>query len=184
MLKVTGSIKRAFTFPADPATALAYYSDLSRLIHFLPHVSLIQIYNRRQLRVCYQSLELGAYTVCIFCDLESRVDFENRILTVSPMKSPTPVSSQANLNTTTGHGYFALETRFHDLGNQETRMEYTLQLAALLPRPRGLRLMPGRVVDRITASITDGRVREIADGFVRHSIKAFPSWLAENHTQI
>ena len=183
MLKVTGSIKRAFTFPADPATALAYYSDLSRLIQFLPHVSLIEIYNNSQLRVCYQSQELGAYTVCIFCDLESRVDLENRILTVMPIASPAPVFSRANLNTTTGHGYFALETHFHDLGNQETRMEYTLQLAARLPRPRSLHLMPGRVVDRITAGITDGRVREIADGFVRHSIKAFPTWLANNHQQ-
>ena len=184
MLKVTGSIQRAFTFPADPDTALAYYSDLSRLIHFLPHVTLNQIYNSSQLRVRYQSQELGAYTVCIFCDLEIRVDPENRILTVGPMKSPTPVSSQANLNTTTGHGYFALETHFHDLGNQQTRMEYSLQLAARLPRPRGLRLMPGRVVDRITTSITDGRVREIADGFVRHSIKAFPTWLANDHKQM
>lgn len=181
MLKVTGSIQRAFTFPADPSTALAYYGNLNRLIQFLPHISLVEIYSSNQLRVRYQSLELGAYTVRIFCDLKSHVDHENCMLTVTPVESSTPVPAQANLSTTVGHGYFALETHFHDLGNQQTRMEYSLQLAARLLRPSGMRLMPGRVVDRITNSITDGRVREIADGFVRQSVEAFPAWVANNH---
>lgn len=181
MLKVTGSIKRAFTFPADPPTALAYYSDLTRIIHFLPHVTPVEIYSSSQLRVCYQSLELGAYTVRIFCDLQGSVDRENHIFTVMPMQTTTPVPARADLSTTTGYGYFAIETRFRNLNNRQTRMEYSLQLAARLPRPHSMRLMPGRVVDRITESITGGRVREIADGFIRQSIAAFPTWLSDNH---
>lgn len=72
---------------------------------------------------------------------------------------------------------FAIETQFFDLGPQ-TRIEYTIRLKAELERPLGMRLMPKRVVNRIAQSITDGRVREIADGFIKESMDAFPAWEA------
>lgn len=40
MINITGSITRAFVFPAIPETALIYYSDISRVAAFLlPHQS-------------------------------------------------------------------------------------------------------------------------------------------------
>jgi hypothetical protein len=180
MINVTGSIKRAFLFPADSSTALAYYGDLSRIATFLPHITLVKSYSHNQVRLHYKTVELGTYTISIFCDLQSIADKDESILYVKPLKTSAPAPAQATLNTTSGHGYFTSQTNFYTLGEQ-TRVEYSLQLQANLLRPLGLRLMPGRVVNRIVQSITDGRTHEIADGFIERSITAFPLWLANDH---
>ena len=69
MINITGSIKRAFIFPAVPQTALTYYSDISRVTRFLPHISLIHSYDHHQIRMLYETVELGVYTIQIYSDL-------------------------------------------------------------------------------------------------------------------
>lgn len=179
MINITGSIKRAFVFPAIPKVALTYYSDLSRVTEFLPHISLVHTYARNQIRMLYETVELGAYTIQIYSDLESSVDWEKMVLHVYPVKieTATPVQPDTSMRHSTGNGLFAIDTQFFDLGNQ-TRIEYVIRLKAELERPLGMRLMPKRVVKRIAQSITDERVREIADGFIKQSVAAFPEWEA------
>lgn len=181
MINITGSIKRSFLFPAVPNVALTYYSDISRVAHFLPHISLVHIYAVNQVRVLYETVELGAYTIQIYSDLESNVDRKQKLLNVYPVKIQTaaPIPTETTMRHSTGHGLFAIDTQFFDLGNQ-TRIEYTIRLKANLARPLGMRLMPKRVVKRIAQSITDGRIREIADGFIKASVDAFPEWQAQN----
>lgn len=179
MINITGSIKRAFVFPAIPKIALTYYSDLSRVAEFLPHISLVHAYSQNQIRMLYETVELGTYTIQIYSDLESSVDWKKSLLQVYPVKIETaaPVQPETSIRHTTGSGLFAIDTQFFDLGNQ-TRIEYAISLQAELERPLGMRLMPKRVVKRIAQSITDERVREIADGFIKQSIEAFPEWEA------
>jgi hypothetical protein len=179
MIEITGSIKRAFIFPAIPKVALTYYSDLSRVAEFLPHISLVHTYAHNQIRMLFETVELGAYTIQIYSDLESTVDWEEMVLHVYPVKIETavPIQPETSMRHSTGGGLFAIDTQFFDLGNQ-TRIEYAIRLKAELERPLGMRLMPKRVVKRIAQSITDERVREIADGFIRQSIEAFPQWEA------
>lgn len=179
MINITGSITRAFVFPALPEVALAYYSDLSRVAEFLPHISLVHTYAYNQIRMLYETVELGAYTIQIYSDLESSVDWEKMLLHVYPVKIETavPVESDTSIRHSTGSGLFAIDTQFFDLGSQ-TRIEYAIRLHAELERPLGMRLMPKRVVKRIAQSITDERVREIADGFIKQSVAAFPEWKA------
>ena len=179
MINITGSIKRAFVFPAIPKVALTYYSDLSRVAEFLPHISLVHAYNQNQIRMLYATVELGAYTIQIYSDLESSVDCEKKLLQVYPVKIETaaPIEPETSARHSTGSGLFAIDTQFFDLGSQ-TRLEYTIRLKAELERPLGMRLMPKRVVKRIAQSITDERVREIADGFIKKSVEAFPAWEA------
>lgn len=181
MIKITGSIKRAFIFPAIPKLALLYYSDLSRIAEFLPHISLIHAYAPTQIRILYESIELGTYTIQIYSDLESCINWEKYHLHVYPVKIETaaPIKAEKSIRHTTGHGLFAIDAQFFDLGNQ-TRIEYTIQLKGALERPSGMRLMPKRVVNRIAKSVTNGRVREIGDGFIKESIAAFPAWQAKN----
>lgn len=178
-MNITGSIKRAFVFPAAPKVALTYYSDISRVAEFLPHISLVHVYTQNQIRMLYETVELGAYTIQIYSDLESKVDWQEMFLNVYPVKieSAPPVRPETTMRQATGSGLFAIETYFFDLGSQ-TRVEYTIRLKAELERPLGMRLMPKRVVNRITQSITDERVKEIADGFIKSSIEAFPKWEA------
>ena len=181
MIKITGSIKRAFIFPAMPQIALDYYSDLSRIAEFLPHISLVHTYSVNQIRMLYESIELGTYTIQIYSDLESHIDWEKQFLHVYPVKIETavPIKAEKSVRHTTGHGLFAIDAQFFDLG-QQTRVEYTIQLKGELERPLGMRLMPKRVVNRIAKSITSSRIREIADGFIKRSTDAFPAWQAQN----
>ncbi len=179
MINITGSIKRAFVFPAIPKVALTYYSDLSRVAEFLPHISLVHAYNQNQIRMLYETVELGAYTIQIYSDLECNVDWEKSLLQVYPVKIETaaPIQQETSMRHTTSSGLFAIDTQFFDMGSQ-TRIEYSIRLKAELERPLGMRLMPKRVVKRIAQSITDERVREIADGFIKKSVEAFPAWEA------
>lgn len=184
MINLTGSIKRAFVFPAVPKVALTFYSDLSRVAAFLPHISLVHTYAYNQIRMMYETVELGAYTIQIYSDLECSVDWENMLLQVYPVRLETavPINPETSVRHSTGSGLFAIDTQFFDLGNQ-TRIEYAIRLQAELERPLGMRLMPKRVVKRIAQSITDERVREIADGFIKQSVAAFPEWEA-NHQPV
>ncbi|KAA3664051.1 MAG: hypothetical protein DWQ04_07655 [Chloroflexi bacterium] len=180
MIKVTGSIKRAFVFPADTNTALFYYSELERITQFMPHINPVEVYEPNQIRVLYKTLELGSYAIRIFCDLHSTVELDEQTLLLQPLNKYQPVESKASINTTTGQGIFSLSAKFFELDEHQTRVEYEIILDANLPRPLGMRLMPRRVVNRIAKNITDSRIREIADGFIAASVAAFPEWAAEN----
>ncbi len=179
MINITGSIKRAFVFPAAPTVALTYYSDLSRVTAFLPHISLVHAYAPNQIRILYETVELGTYTIQIYSDLENSVSWEQMTLNVYPvtLKAAPPIHPETTMRQATGSGLFAIDTQFFDLGSQ-TRIEYTIRLKAELERPLGMRLMPKRVVKRIAQSITNERIKEIADGVIKNSIEAFPTWEA------
>ena len=185
MINITGSIKRAFVFPAIPQIALSYYSDISRITEFLPHISLVHTYKQNQIRILYETVELGAYTIQIYSDLESNVNEDEMTLHVYPVKieTATAITAEASGRHSAGHGLFAIDSQFFDMGNQ-TRVEYVIRLQAELERPLGMRLMPKRVVKRIAQSITDERIREIADGFIKASVDAFPNWQSNTNHRV
>ncbi|MCA9948167.1 MAG: hypothetical protein KDE48_00845 [Anaerolineales bacterium] len=178
MIKLQGATKREFHFPAEPGIAIRFFSDFQRIAIFLPHITVATVYTPNALRMHYRSVEMGAYTINLFADVQSVIDSENGIIHILPLKGKTPVPSEATLNTSSCYGDFASKAIFMDAGD-ESFIEYHLKLGAQLPRPRGLRMMPGRVVNRIAKSISEGRVREIADGFMVNALAAFPHWLAE-----
>jgi hypothetical protein len=99
------------------------------------------------------------------------------MLLIEPLPSTSPVSPDSTLNTTTGYGFYSSQSLFR-AAEGCTEIDYSLNFQAHLPRPRGLRMMPGRIVNRIAQSISDGRVEEIASGFMRNATAAFPEWLA------
>lgn len=176
MIEISGTIARDFLFPADVVTALAYYGELGRILPLLPHVSVLHTYAGHQFRVRYQTVELGAYTINIISDLQSEVDRQARVIAVRPGAFDVPVAAKAQLTSSTAYGLFSMMARFYELGEAETKIEYKLALQAQMPRPRGLRLMPKRALSRIGQGITNGRLREMADGFISQSLAAFPDW--------
>lgn len=178
MISLNGSIRRKFFFPADLLTTLIYFSDLSRVVYLLPHISLDEEYSNNKVRIRYQTVELGAYTINIFCDLALDIDVDQSTIKVSPLTGYEEVPGDATLNATTGHGYYSSVAK---LAAQDggTAIDYQLQFESKLPRPRGLRMMPKRVVDRIAQSISIGRVEEIADGFMANALEAFDEWVAQ-----
>jgi hypothetical protein len=177
MITLDGSIRRTFQFPADPDTTLRFFGDLSRIVRFLPHIQVVEVYSGDELRVLYQTVELGAYTINIFCDIGCQSDLEGSKLLIQPLPSAVSVSSASTLNTTTGYGFYSSESLFRAVDGI-TEIDYSLNFRARFPRPHGLRMMPGRIVHRIARSISDGRVEEMASGFMRNATAAFPEWLA------
>jgi hypothetical protein len=177
MIKVTGSADRSFTFPGELPVAYAYYADVGRVLSYLPHICLVQAYGPDSFRLLYSTTELGTYHIRIFADVQTTLG-EGWVVRVRPLEGVRPVKTQAGLRSSTTQGYFSSQSVFQDNGDK-TQIKYSLQLQADLPTPLGFRLMPGAMVDRIARSITNMRIREIADGFVERSTHAFPYWLAE-----
>lgn len=177
MITLNGIIQRKFYFPADPLTTMIYFSDLSRVAHFLPHISVVETYAGDKVRIRYQTVELGAYTINIYCDLELKVDSDKFIITIDPLAGCAEVEGDATLNATTGYGYYN-STATLTPEDDGTTIDYHFQFQSKLQRPRGLRMMPKRIVDRIAQSISLGRVEEIAEGFMESATAAFPDWFA------
>ena len=178
MIQVSGSETRSFMVPAELPTAFAYYSDLARVLTYLPHISVVRAYSDDQFRVLYSTTELGIYHIRIFCDLQASIDERERSLILQPMVDVPQVHPTVGAKSVTAQGYYRSRSVFRDTGGA-TSIEYSLELEADLPTPLGLRLVSGNVVARIAQEITQRRTREIADGFIERSIDAFPSWLAE-----
>jgi hypothetical protein len=177
MITLNGSIQRKFYFPADPVTALIYFSELSRVTFLLPHINVIETYASDRVRIRYQTVELGAYTINIICDLVCTVDVEEMTIDISPLTGCAEVESEATLNATTAYGHYASKARLYP-EDGGTGIDYDFQFKSNLQRPRGLRMVPKRIVDRIAQSISLGRVEEIVEGFMENANEAFDEWYA------
>lgn len=178
MITLNGTIQRKFYFPADPLTTLIYFSDLSRVTHLLPHIVVVEAYAGNKVRIRYQTVELGAYTINIFCDLDSVVDLDKMEITIGPLEDFEQVTQEVTLNSTTGYGHYASTAKLSP-EDDGTAIDYYFHFKSELLRPRGLRMMPKRVVDRIAHSISLGRVEEIAEGFMENALDAYYDWYAE-----
>jgi len=181
MIHISGSAQRSFIFPAPLPLAYTFYADVGRLLNYLPHISLVRAFGPDSFRLLYHSLELGAYRIRIYADVQTTLE-EGWVIRVHPLRGITPVASKAGFHSATAQGYFSSRSAFHEEGDQ-TRIEYSLKLQGKLPTPKGLRFMPGSMVSHIAQSITNMRIREICDGFIERSIEAYPHWVAEmgNH---
>jgi hypothetical protein len=177
MITLNGSIQRKFYFPADPITSLIYFSELSRVTFLLPHINVIETYADDKVRIRYQTVELGAYTINIICDLVCTVDVEKMTIDIGPLSGCEEVESEATLNATTAYGYYASSARLYP-EDGGTGIDYDFQFKSILQRPRGLRMVPKRIVDRIAQSISLGRVEEIVEGFMENASEAFDDWYA------
>ena len=179
MIRVSGSARRSFVFRGERPLAYAYYSDVGRLLSYLPHICLVRAYGPDRFRLLYRATELGLYQVRLFADVQATLE-EGWVVRVHPLEGIPPVKALAGVHSTSTQGYFSSQSVFHDEGGR-TRVEYSLRLWGDLPSPQGLRLMPGMMVTRIANRITKMRMHEIADGFVERTLDAFPYWLDEMH---
>ncbi len=172
MIEIKGSVSLSFNFPAALPVAYAFYRDLGRTVHFLPHISTVYQYSLDEYRMLYSTTELGIYRVRLFCDLCISPASTERLLKIVPIEDKPPVQTEFGIYSLTAQGYYASESIFHAEGEQ-TRIDYLLALSARLPVPIGIRFMPDSVLNSIASSITQWRIHEIAQGFINRSIAAF-----------
>ena len=173
MIEISGKIHRSFLFPADLPTAFDFYSDVNRIIHYLPHISLVHKYSDGQYRMLYRTTELGIYRVSIYCDFMADPQAEEQTLFIGPSNNRrVPVQPEAGLYSLVGQGYYSSVSRFYP-DESRTKIEYQLELKSELPVPLGLRLMPTNVVESIANNITRWRMKEIVEGFIQRSTTAY-----------
>lgn len=182
LIQITGSAQRYFSFPANLPTAMAYYSNLVPMLVHLPHICLIEDYGNNQFQACYTTTELGIYQVKIYCNLQAFVNPEVNTLQMVSLDGAPQVEAEAGFNFTTATGHFASKSVFFEDEPDRTNIQYSLELRAELPKPFGLKYMFSDIVDKIAGSITYYRIDEIAEGFIKNSIKAFPQWKSRDDT--
>ncbi len=178
MLKIAGSTSLTFDFPTDIQTSMRFFDGLERLSAYLPLIDFVERLDQTALRLVYNATELGAYHIRIYTDVRPQLDIVEKRLLVMPATEFDPIPKRAAFNASTGQGFYASESLFHPSKDGHTKIDFRLELKAQLPRPKGLRFMPGGVVDSIASNITEKRIGEIAAGFVANAKAALPLWLA------
>lgn len=178
MIKLAGNATLTFDFPAPLHVAYAYYSDLETVLNYLPHIEIVESFGPDQFRLLYANREFGGYSMQIYCDLRALIEGGLHVIRIVPEENVPPVDMSAGVNSSVGRGYFSSRGLFFENG-EATRIEYEFELRSKLPRPLGMRLMPGRMVNGIARNVTRTRMREIAEGFIDRSLAEFPCWLAE-----
>lgn len=177
MININSAAKLSFMFPSDRVTAYAYYSDMHRLVSHLRYITLVRHGADCQFRMYYNTVELGAYHIHVYCDVRMELDSEKSVIRIVPVDNDPPIETAVTFTSTTTRGYYSSEAYFYEAGEDQTRIEYTLRMKATPPRPAGLGFMPQRFVDGIAHNITTNRVKEIAEHFITSSLESFPIWL-------
>ncbi|PID85392.1 MAG: hypothetical protein CSB13_08255 [Chloroflexi bacterium] len=178
MIKISAKARFSFMFPADRNTTFEFYSDMKRLATYLQHIDLIDTQLNNEYRLYYNTVELGTYHIHVYCDVRMEASPANYEIAILSIENLPPIETHVTINATTTRGFYSSEAKFHAEGN-ETRVEYALAMQAKPPRPKGMRFMPGKMVDKIANNITNHRMREIAEHFIESSIADFSRWQAE-----
>ncbi len=179
MITISGKTQLTFTLPTAVTTAFHFYQDIHRILPYLPRIQLVQAQGVQHVRVCYHSRELNAYDVAIYCDVQAESDPANYTIRLSPREAGTPVKAKSSFNRTEAYGRYTSTSIFYHDGDR-TRLEYSLELSAELPKPWAIKLVPDGIMDAIANSITNHRIHEIASGFIMKSALDIPAWAAQN----
>lgn len=179
MITISGRAQLTFTLPTAVTTAFHFYRDIHRILPYLPRIQLVQTYGDQHLRLCYLSRELNAYDVAIYCDVQAEADPTSYTIRLTPREAGTPVKAKSSFHRTEAYGRYTSTSVFYPDGDR-TRLEYSLELAAELPKPWATKLVPDSIMDAIANSITNHRIHEIASGFIMKSALDIPAWAAQN----
>ena len=178
MITISGAAKLTFTLPTDIDTAFAYFADLRRVIGFLPRIQFVEAFDDNFLRLCYANRELNAYDIRIYCDAVTHIDYANYAIRIAPQEGPKPIKPKAGLQSASTMGVYQSVSYFFAEGEQ-TRLEYHIELAADLPKPWALTMVPDTFMNSIAGNISRHRIHEIADGFIERSLADLPGWIEE-----
>ena len=140
----------------------------------------VETFAKNEYRLWYNTVELGRYHIHVYCDVRMELDWDQRVIRLLPIQNFPAIPTKVTVNATSTRGYYSSEGRFFALDDEEaTRIEYMLRMKATPPKPKGMKLIPGRLVDSVAQNITANRMKEVADGFIQSSVQGFPQWRDE-----
>lgn len=150
-----------------------FFSDIGRILHYLPHISIVDKYSEGKYRVKYSSRELGVYRVNIYCDLAADLQPERNKIYIKPLISNIKaIEPKAGYYYLVSNGNYYSSSQFYPEGD-ETRIDFELKLEADMPAPLAVKFLPDGVVDSLASSIMHVRIQEIIDGFISRSVRAY-----------
>jgi len=172
MIRVAGSARRKFIFPARMAETFKYYRNLERSFAFLPHIRLVHSRTPGHYRLEYSNLELGLYTVKIYCDVACEVDEGEYAIRIAADPHGMAVKPRSGLYSMSCHGTYHSVTLF-DAQGEQTLVDYRIELNAHLPLPFSMRWIPAGLMDGVAQNRFVMHTDEIIDSFVKRSIEAY-----------
>lgn len=168
VLSIAVAAHREFTLPADLATTVAHFRDFGGTLQDLPELRLTETYSSGRYRVLYSAAVAGVYRVDLYSDIQAQFNEADHVLLVTPLRGLPPVASQVSLSSLTGQGDYSSRLALQSTG-AHTRASYDVAIAASLPKPLALRLLPDAIARSAVENVVRRRVQEITDRFIERS---------------
>jgi hypothetical protein len=171
-LRISGTTRRVFLFPASLPETFAYYRDIGRSLGYLRHITTVQRFTPDQYRLVYSAKESILYRVKIFCDILAEADTEEYRIRILPLAGKIPVQSTVRINEMICQGSYTSEIVFIEHQGQ-TQVKTSIDIEAQLPKPAVLRLIPHALLSGAAHNIFLLRLDEVINGFIDQSILGY-----------
>ena len=172
LLRISGTTRRVFLFPASLPETFAYYREIERSLGYLRHIATVQKFTPDQYRLVYSAREGPIYRVNIYCDVQAEADTEKFHIRILPLAGKTPVQNTVRMNEMTCQGYYTSESVFTEYQGQ-TQIEISIDIEAQLPKPAVLRWIPHALLSGAAYNIFLLRLDEVINGFIDQSILGY-----------
>ena len=171
-LRISGTTRRVFMFPASMPETFAYYRDIGRSLGYLRNITTVQRFAPDQYRLVYSAKEGALYRVKIYCDVLAEADAEEYRIHILPLTGKIPVKSTVCMNEMTCQGYYTSEIVFIEHQCQ-THVETSIDIEARLPIPAALLWIPHALLSVAANNIFLLRLDEVVNGFIDQSKLAY-----------
>jgi hypothetical protein len=168
-LNIAVSDHREFTLAADLQAAAAHFRDFAKTLQDLPELRLAKTHANEKYRIVYSAAVAGVYRVDLYSDIQAQFDERDYVLVVSPLRGIAPVRPHVTLGSLTGQGEYSSRLALRAAGAR-TAATYDLAIAAAIPKPLALGLLPDAVARSAVERVVRRRVQEITDRFIERSI--------------
>jgi hypothetical protein len=169
MLHISASSHRKFEIACTLASVETHFSNFERMLEDLPALKVIQVWGAYQYRIAYSANIAGVYEVDLFGDVQVQFDAAAHTLNVFPLRGFQPVTAQATLRSLSAQGDYTSRVIFRPHGGR-TVVDYDLIVAADIPKPVRLNLLPNPVARMAVQVVVQRRVTDMVDLFVDRTV--------------
>lgn len=177
MLEFSGSIDRTFSFPASQADSFEFFSDYKRTIALITQIEIAQISpsNPHLLRLSYESNEMGAYLVQVYCDVAVEIDSLKNTVQMIPTQVPefSKVKPALTATRTTSTGDLNATLTCLADGPETSMIRYQYSLHSAVPVTGVMRFVPLGPIKEMVQNLISNRLDAQVDQFIKKSVQRY-----------
>lgn len=170
MLQISVSSHRVFEIGCDLARVEQHLRDFDRVLEDLPALNVTNVWGPHQYRIAYSAVIAGVYQVELLSDVQVRLDTDNHVLAVSPLQGCPTVAAQATLRSLVGQGQYTSTMALQDHDGR-TAVTYDVGIAATIPKPVRLRLVPDVIARNAVQAVVKHRLDDITSLFIERIVQ-------------